>query len=307
MTRQRAAGRETEGLTLEAIVVPYEVDRDDTGMARGPAGLLERGLLDFPDASVSVLRTEVWSRIEPTGTNRARIVAELGRVTARAVATAHGRGRFPLILAGGCLSAVGVVAGLQRMGRELGAVWVDAHGDFNTPESSPSGYWDGMALAAVCGRSLPQVYQEAELRPLHHGHIVHLGGRAFDPPEVDDFRRLNVAVVAPEAVGAEGGQREVARLSGETGEIYLHVDLDGLDPRDAPAVNRPVPLGPRADDLLRCLAGPRRFAALTLTGMDFDRVDEAHAELTVETCRRLLEALVLDRAAGDPSSGRPGA
>ncbi|HKV11340.1 MAG TPA: arginase family protein [Thermoanaerobaculia bacterium] len=274
--------------SLEAIVVPYDVERDDTGSARGPRELLARGFLDIlRNAGWKVHETPVWSRRE--GGAKPEVVAELARSVARAVASAGSRQRFPLVLSGGCLSAVGVVTGIERLGRDLGIVWIDAHGDFNTPESTPSGYWDGMSLAAVCGRSLPEVFKAVELRPVHFRNVVHLAGRDFDPPEVEDFSRLNVAVVPPEAICEERTLQEIRRITAGK-DLYLHVDLDGIDPTDAPAVSFPVPKGPRLDDVLRCLEVLARPAAMTFSSMSFDKVDEEGGRRMVDTCVRLVEA-----------------
>jgi arginase len=290
-----------EGVELELILVPYEVERGDTGAASGPSGALERGFgRQLAAAGLTLRQTDVWARHEDRA-GRAEIVADLGRSIARAVVNARSRGRFPLVLSGGCLAAIGVVTGLQRMGRDLGLLWIDAHGDFNTPESTPSGYWDGMALAAVCGRSLPEVYKEVELRPLHYRNVAHLAGRAFDPPEIEDIRRLDLTVIPPERLCEDEARRAIERCvtgtkegarAAKAREIYLHVDVDGIDPRDAPAVNFPVPNGPSLDDLLACLAGLPPPAAMTLAGLNFERVDEEHAQRTVDACVRLVESLV---------------
>ena len=292
-------GEEMSGRALEAIVVPYDVERDDTPMARGPQGLVAHGFLDaLRGAGREVHRTDLWNRVQNGG--KAEVVAGLGRNVARAVASAQARQRFPLILSGGCLTAVGVVAGLQRLGRGVGGVgvvWIDAHGDFNTPESTPSGYWDGMALAAVCGRSLPEVYEPVELRPVHFRDVVHLAGRAFDPPEVEDIQRLNLAVVPPREICDETAFERIRRVAGgvDAKELYLHIDLDGLDPGDAPAVGNPVPGGPALDDVLRCLKRLGEVGqpgAMTLSAMSFDGLDEAQARTMVATCVRLVETFV---------------
>lgn len=278
------------GRALETILVPYEVERDDTGMARAPRELLAHGFLEALQGSGrEVHQSEVWSRAR-NGT-KGEVVADLGRAVARAVASVHARKRFPLILSGGCLTALGVVAGLQRLGRDLAVVWIDAHGDFNTPESTPSGYWDGMALAAVCGRSLPEIFKEIELRPIHFRNVVHLAGRAFDPPEVEDFERLSLTVIPPQDVCDEAALQRIQRsIQGK--ELYLHIDLDGLDPRDAPAVAFPVPNGPSLEELLRCLETLGQPAAMTLSAMSFERVDEERTRKMVATCARLVETFV---------------
>jgi arginase len=284
---------------VEVIVVPYDVERDDTPSARGARALVARGLLHGIDQRGSSSHvTEIPSRRR--GGDKAEIVAEIGRSVARAVALAHSQRRFPLVLSGGCLVAVGAVTGLQRTGRELRVVWIDAHGDFNTPESTPSGYWDGMALAAVCGRSLPEVYKSVELRPIHFSNVVHLAGRDFDPPEVEDFKRLNLCVIPPADVGSAECLRQLAAGSeGAAGgrELYLHVDLDGLDPQDMPAVAYPCPGGPPLDAVLACFAALKVPAAMTLSTASFDLASEEQAARTVATCRRLIDAFLLREAA----------
>jgi arginase len=273
---------------VELILVPYDVARDDTGAARAPRELVARGFSGGLEAlGCKVHQAEVVAHHE--GAGQAEAVAETARGIARAVAIAHSRRRFPLILSGGCLAAVGAVTGLQRMGRELAVVWVDAHGDFNTPESTPSGYWDGMALAAVCGRSLPEVYKAIELRPIHFRSVVHLAGRAFDPPEVEDIRRLDLSTVPPDRVAAPETRGLIERELGERKELYLHVDVDGLDPEDAPAVNYPEPGGARLADLLACLRGLRRPAAMTLASLNFERTGAEGGQRTVESCLKLVE------------------
>jgi arginase len=278
------------GRTIELILVPYDVERADTGMARGPLELVSRGFARrLEELGASVHTAEIWLR--ESGRGKAESVAELGRSLARAVATAHARRRFPLILSGGCLQAVGIVTGLQRSGRELDVVWVDAHGDFNTPESTPSGNWDGMALAAVCGRSLPEVYKAVELRPIHFRNVVHLGGRAFDPPEVEDIRRLKLDVVEPARIAAAETRRRLARDQGGQRDVYLHIDMDGIDPSDAPAVHYPEPGGPSLDDLVELLGelkGEGSPAAMTLSALNFERADEEAARRTVAACVRLV-------------------
>ena len=146
-------------------------------------------------------------------------------------------------------------------------VWVDAHGDANTPETSPSGYWDGMSLAALRGGALSEVREGIGLHPLDPGAAVHLGGRAFDPGERDNLARLGLTTLPPERIAGAGS---LAILRGcAAGQLYLHVDVDGLDPRDAPAVGFPEPDGVRLEGLLRCRSALPRPAAITFSALDF--------------------------------------
>jgi len=267
-------------MNVQAILVPYEVERQDTGMARAPRELVARGFLDrLRQGSREVHAVE----IQVAAAGKAETVVGVGQAIARAVALARSNGRFPLVLSGGCLASVGVVAGLQKGGTDPAVVWIDAHGDFNTPESSPSGYWDGMALTTLCGSGLPELAREIGLRPVPVSQAVHLAGRDFDPLERENVRRLGLVAVPPDQLSLD--------QIGEVRPVYLHVDLDGLDPRDAPAVSIPVPGGPSLEDVLRCLAALPVPAAMTLSALSFDRVDAGEAARTIDTCLRLVSLI----------------
>jgi arginase len=234
------------GKILEILVAPWDVERRDTPNARGPRGLLENG---FPD----LLGKKGWEihveAVQASEGSKQETVTAIGRGIARAVERAISRHRFPLMLSGGCLASLGAVTGLQRTGREVAVVWIDAHGDLNTPESSPSGYWDGMSLAALAGLSLPEVVAGIGLRPLDPVRLAHLAGRSFDPLEGGNFEALDLLRVPPGQVAAAGSRERLRSLAGGR-SLYLHVDVDGIDPRDAPAVGFPEPDGARLTDLL---------------------------------------------------------
>jgi arginase len=276
------------GRAIEILVVPYDVERGDTPMARGPRGLLEHG---FPGR----LREAGWEEIHrteiaaPAGSPKLATVAGIAGRIAGEVERAGSLGRLPVVLSGGCLASLGVVAGLQRRGHDVAALWIDAHGDGNTPETSPSGYWDGMALAAVCGLSLPEIREAAGLTPLDPGRVIHLAGRSFDPLESGNFDRLGLVRVPPDRIASEE-TRERLRSCVADRSLYLHVDVDGLDPRDAPAAGYPEPDGARLADLLGCRAALPRAAAITFSALSFDRASPEEAERTVDACVRLVGA-----------------
>jgi arginase len=272
-----------KGKDLQLLAVPFDVEHRDTAMARGPAGLLAHGFQDR-------LRKDGWD----VGIEEARIPEELpklatviavGRWIAKAVAAAHEQGRFPVVLSGGCLASVGVLTGLQRSRIDPAVVWIDAHGDFNTEETSLSGYWDGMALASVCGLSLREVREGIGLQPLGVDRVVHLAGRSFDPLEIENVRRLGLAAIPPDRIEIAGAA-SLEKLAGSP--LYLHVDVDGLDPEDAPAAGFPEPGGPKLEEVLRALSVLPAPAAMTFSALGFDRASEAEAARTVETCARLV-------------------
>jgi arginase len=276
------------GRALQLLIVPFDVERRDTVMARGPAGLMAHGFKDRLQEGgwqVETAEAEI-----PEGLPKLATVTAVGRWIAEAVERAFARGRFPLVLSGGCLASVGVLTGLQRSGSRTAAVWIDAHGDFNTPGTTRTGYWDGMALATVCGLSLPEVREGIGFQPLGLDCVVHLAGRDFDPLEIESARRLGLTMIPPDRIAT-------AEPPQDAGQLYLHVDVDGLDPRDAPAAGYPVPGGPLLEDVLRCLAALPAPSAMTLSALGFERAGEEEASRTAGTCARLVEA-ALKRKSG---------
>jgi arginase len=166
-------------------------------------------------------------------------------------------GYFTVGLLATCPSMVGLVAGLQHSGpaREpikVGMLWLDAHPDFNTPETTRSGSLGGMPVAVATGRALERLRLDAHLDPpLSDRHIVMGGVRLTDPLEqhlldqslieqlsVDDLRKQTPAVFA-----------QLDRLSRLTDKIYIHIDMDVLDPREVMGHGNKVPGGPSSEEL----------------------------------------------------------
>jgi len=168
-------------------------------------------------------------------------------------------GYFTVGLLATCPSMPGLVAGLQHSGptREpikVGMLWLDAHPDFNTPETTRSGSLGGMPVAVATGRALRRMRLDARLDPpLSDRHVVMAGVRLTDPLEqqlldksqieqlsVDDLRKMTPAVFA-----------QLDRLSRITDKIYVHIDMDVLDPREVMGHGNKVPNGPSSEELAR--------------------------------------------------------
>ena len=175
------------------------------------------------------------------------------------VAKNEREGYFTVGLLATCPSMPGLVAGLQRSGptREpikIGMLWLDAHPDFNTPETTRSGSLGGMPVAVATGRALQVMRLDAKLDPpLPDRHIVMGGVRLTDPLEqhlldtsmieqlsVDDLRNQTPAVWA-----------QLDRLNRLTDKIYVHIDMDVLDPREVMAHGNKVPNGPSSEQLAK--------------------------------------------------------
>jgi len=138
----------------------------------------------------------------------------------RAIAAAVAEVDFPVVLAGNCSSSLGTVTGI---GGGVGVVWFDAHGDFHTPETTPTGFFDGMPLALLTGRGWDAL--RAGLATIPPAHVVHVGGRDFDAGERERLERAGARIVRRTPV--DGALDD---LRSEVDSVYVHVDLDVLDP-----------------------------------------------------------------------------
>jgi arginase len=192
---------------------------------------------------------------------------EINRRLAQRVEQIIARGERPLVLAGSCDVAPGVLAGLREP--EAGVVWIDAHADFNTPDSSASGFWPGMTLAVVVGDCCAEVWSALAWRPVNHRRVVLLGTRSLSPAaEVRRLAQSQVRVVAwKNGVPAEEPSIALEHLAGEVRRVYVHLDLDALDPSiGAGVVDPPVPGGLSKAQILRLIDELReRFTVVGAT------------------------------------------
>jgi arginase len=186
-----------------------------------------------------------------------------------AVRSAINMARLPIVLAGSCDAAIGVVAALG--GGRCGIVWIDAHADFNTPQSSASGFFPGMSLAVVTGHCHRELWASLGGRPPVPEQLVVLAGvRSLSPPA--EARRLqNSAIHAiPGKRGRPQGDivSELEQLAGQVDEVYLHIDNDAFDPNTAPGVvDEPVPGGlslAQMEDIVHAVTARLPIAAATI-------------------------------------------
>jgi arginase len=164
------------------------------------------------------------------------------------IETSLREGHFPLTLGGDHSFSFGSIGGAARA-KKLGVIWMDAHGDFNTTDTTPSGNIHGMPLAALCGFGDPRLVRLAGNSPrsVDPKNVVVLGARDLDAGERALLHEACVTVIATELVDRigmyEAVKRAVEIASRGTDGIYLSLDLDSLDPVFAPGVGTPVPGG----------------------------------------------------------------
>ncbi len=166
----------------------------------------------------------------------------------------------PVVWAGDCVAICGGLAGLQRKGIDPVLVFFDAHGDFHTWETTQSGFIGGMPLAMAVGRGEQTVVEGAGAEVIAESDAVLVDGRDLDPGE-DEALAGSELTLLPVA--------DVATWEPPDRPLYVHVDVDVVDPADMPAVNYPAPGGPslaEAEVALAALARTRRVAAVSFSG-----------------------------------------
>lgn len=175
-------------------------------------------------------------------------MAVLYEEVAAAVAAEAAAGRVPVVVSADCTTALGVVAGLQRAGRDPRVVWFDGHGDLQTPGTTTTGYLGGFPVRQLLGGSDRTVPERLGLHPLAEEGVVLVDARDLDPPEVEFLACSAVRRVPVDEVGGA--------LPG--GPLYLHVDVDVITPPDVPGLMIPAPGGP---GLAEVVAGVRAVLA----------------------------------------------
>lgn len=228
------------------------------------------------------LAAPAWERntpLLPSGDTQKRMVT-LFRLLAEKVATVVRVGERPISFAGDCCSAIAVLAGLQRAGVHPTLLWLDAHGDFNTWETSPSGFLGGMPLAMLTGRGEQTIVEGLGLQTIDDSKVVLSDARDLDPKEKKALKASRVKHVPR--------FEDMLQNSLPGGPLYLHVDVDVIDAREAPGMEYPVPGGPSAqlvEAFLKRVDSTGRLAALSVSAWNPERDEDG------TTQRRVMNVL----------------
>src|SRR5574341_759795 len=189
------------------------------------------------------------------------------------VANAVKSGRRPVSVAGDCCTVIGVLAGFQRAGVNPRLVWLDAHGDFNTWETTPSGFIGGMPLAMIVGRGEQTLMQAVALTPLPEREVILADARDLDPGERElrqhsEVRHMTEVTSIPQHVSSDQ-------------PIYIHLDVDVLDSSEAPAMKYPVKGGPTLNALRQVverLANTGGIVGVSMTLWDLEQDTDRRTE-----------------------------
>ena len=247
-------------MVARVLYLPYAVGREAEGMGAGPLALAQ--------PAATVLGTGDVRRISLSEPRTTEVAAcfDLNRQLAGEVAAARVDGVLPVVLTGNCHSQQAVVAGLGADG--LGLVWLDCHGDFNTPETTETGFFDGYGLAMVVGDCWQTLCATVSgFIPLREDRVVLVGVRDVEAGERERLDRSAIHRVDAPDVGRLADKLEQVRAD----RFSLHVDLDVLDPAYGRANEYAVAPGITPDELIGAVgavARDRRLAAVTVSAYD---------------------------------------
>jgi len=301
-------------MTIHIIGVPMDLGSGRRGVDMGPSAIRIAGVHErlrelgyrVVDEGDLTIRTQEEQRIKDP---RAKYLPEIARVVnllQKKVLKSMRQNQFPLVLGGDHSIAIGTISGISAYARQrkkkVGVLWIDAHGDFNTPESSPSGNIHGMPLAVCCGigpRSLRSV--GGNFRKVDPENVAIIGLRNVDRKEREQLIDLGVKVFTMEEIDKFGVHRVMRKALQqlESSVDYLHIsfDLDSVDPVYAPGVGTPVKGGldyREAHLIMEMLAESNRVTSLELVEVNpiLDNRNQS-AEFAVELIQSIFGKKIL--------------
>jgi arginase len=248
--------------------------------------LLNPFFLDSPAPLLNRLLKPTWIVNRPAndgGSQSARIGAIHAPLVER-VRAAAASGRRPVSVGGDCLQTAAVLAGLRLAGIDPVIVWLDAHGDFNTPETSPSGFIGGMPLAMLVGRGDAWLRENVGLEAIAERDVILSDARNLDRGEAASLSGSQVAHVRTVA--------DIPSLMPPSRPVYVHFDTDIIDVREAPAMMYPADGGPSVADLRRLAQALHRTHAVVAVSMTVWDLGRDADRQTERSCLRVLDALV---------------
>ncbi|MDX8468324.1 arginase family protein [Mesorhizobium sp. VK23B] len=252
-------------MNISIILASYDSGHFHGGCGQGPDALISGGLAEaLKLAGHDVELRDIGKVVEDEQEREIGTGFAVCNAVSGEVRIALDNGRLPIVLAGNCLTSAGAVAG---EGADA-IIWADQHGDLNTPDTSTSGFLDGMALATVLGLCWRRMAAQVPgFKPVDPARCVLVNARDLDPAEKELLEKLPIIrTECPDWAGA------AAKLKATGAErIHMHVDLDVHDPEELQANRYTTPGGPAPEQVRTAmcgLAGPLTIAGLTISAYD---------------------------------------
>lgn len=242
----------TGGSDIRVILAPYDSGHRGIRMGRGPEHLLGNGLQGYLRSNGREVKT-VMVELDSAPPFEVAAAFDLDRLVSEEARAATEAGEFPLVLSGNCNTAVGTIAGAGAEG--LGVIWFDAHADFETPETTTTGFTDGMGLAITTGKCWSAMAASVPgFHPVPEANVLLVGTRETSPAERKRLGDSEVTVVGTDPIRRKGLSETfgaaIEALRARVERVYVHLDLDVLDPNEAgPANEFAVPGGMNREEL----------------------------------------------------------
>jgi len=253
-------------MSRTTILTPYFLDQHLPGLAK-----LEKS--GWITNQVPLPKTSVIKRIAALHSSLAKFIEDV-------VTT----GDLPVSIAGDCCTALGVYAGLIGSGINPTLIWFDAHGDFNTWETSPSGFLGGMPLAMLAGLGEQTILEILKIDPLAQQQIILTDARDLDPEEQELVYGSDITHLTDPV--------ELLNIPYPDRPIWVHFDTDILDPSEVPAQNYPAPGGPKKEELAKVFNHLANTGLVRAVSMSSWAPDLEGAEKSRDVSLELLEILV---------------
>ncbi len=263
-------------MDVQLILVPYDSGHRDVRMGHGPEYFAARGVAENLRVGERKIALE---RIEAQCPFLTEISTsfELHRLLAQRVQAAQEHQVLPLILAGNCNSALGTLAGIE--GYPVGVIWFDAHGDFNTPETTTGGFLDGMAAATATGRCWTTLIQSIPgFTAIPDERVLMVGVRQLDEREQVLLEQSQITLLKGEQIQEmrlhkvhKDLEQALTVLNSRVQQVYLHIDLDVLDTKVGRANSYAVPGGLTVEEMeqaITMIVQRFKIAAIAFTAYD---------------------------------------
>lgn len=252
-------------MKIRLLLVPYDSGQYGEGMGAGPLRFIDAGIVDVLRNAGHTVEVETLEA-PPTLNGDVATAFALHRLGAEAARTAVANGEFPLLLGGNCNSCIGTVAG---SGAE-GIIWFDAHGDFNLPDTTASGFFDGMGMAVLAGKTYRGLSAKTPgFQPIPGSRMIHVGGRDFDAGERENMRESGVTIISTGQIRQPDGDPFAWIDALPIERVHVHFDIDVLDPAVGTANRFPaVPGGLTLDEALaaiRAISRKKQVVSASLT------------------------------------------
>lgn len=280
-------------MDIQIIQVPYDSGYQNRRQGRGPVHFIQHNAAgrigdQGHKVAVACIEPDTFFPMEVA------MAFELNRLLAEQVSNAIGSGQFPVVLAGNCNTCLGTIGGIGS--QKLGVLYFDAHGEFNTPETTPSGWLDGMPLAMATGRCWKSLLDTIPgFVPIQDEHLILVGARDLDEPEERLLSESSVNLIRSEQFNA-GDLKQAIKdtllgIKNRVDGLYVHIDMDAIEVQNGCANHYGVHGGLKVDLIKEMIEFAKihfMLRACTIASYDPDYDEE---DTLVEAGLQLLETI----------------